>query len=599
MIKPFVGIRKDWQDRLTKKTYLSDWRDAWNYRVLPSTIETFLNNLLPAIAFSQDLFNRTNHNYGLNEILLSQGISGLLFGILGYPLSIVGVSAPSCIICYTIFGIFMDNNSIGEINVPKEKFNDGFNFFGFMFWVYLWTGIITIFTSIMNVVCFFQFVTNFPCDIFGCFINVVYIVKGCELLGLSFKDNATIEDVATGFANITIALCMTIFGVLTKRINETRLFTHDIRIFIRDYSTILSVIFWSGVTHFGNAFKYVNFEKLDISKSFQPSYVGRTSWLAVDNHLPAKYVFLAIPFGIILWILLFFDHNISSLMAQKTEYKLNKKSMYHWDFCLLSVHTILCGVLGLPAGHCLIPQSFLHTETLLLFKDKNKEEQDEEKGKEDENENEEQSIPLDDNLSDIDQNSNTLNLVHRRMEHIENKHFATSVENLGDKDDNNNKVQSKNMYISGVVEQRLTNSLQGLMMIICMCRPFLVCLNQIPQCILSALFFILGINGLLGNTNIQRLIYLVSDVKEGPLKQVSVKKLICFLIITYIFAAGEILVSQLENVSIGFPLVLLLSILVTFGFPKFFNKEELNILDSNVVTKESIKNLLSENLQTL
>ncbi|OBA26410.1 hypothetical protein HANVADRAFT_40394 [Hanseniaspora valbyensis NRRL Y-1626] len=521
MIKPFVGIRRDWKDRLTKKTYLSDWRDAWNYRVLPSTIETFLNNLLPAIAFSQDLFNRTNHNYGLNEILLSQGISGLLFGILGYPLSIVGVSAPSCIICYTIFGIFMDTNSKREINVPKEKFNDGFNFFGFMFWVYLWTGIITIFTSIMNVVCFFQFVTNFPCDIFGCFINVVYIVKGCELLGLSFKGNATIEDVAAGFANITIALCMTIFGVLTKRINETRLFTHDIRIFIRDYSTILSVIFWSGVTHFGNAFKYVKFEKLDISKSFQPSYVGRTSWLAVDNHLPAKYVFLAIPFGIILWILLFFDHNISSLMAQKTEYKLSKKSMYHWDFCLLSVHTILCGVLGLPAGHCLIPQS--------------------------------------------------------------------------DKDDNNNnKVPSKNMYISGVVEQRLTNSLQGLMMIICMCRPFLVCLNQIPQCILSALFFILGINGLLGNTNIQRLIYLVSDVKEGPLKQVSVKKLICFLIITYIFAAGEILVSQLENVSIGFPLVLLLSILVTFGFPNFFNKEELNILDSNVVTKESIKNLLSE-----
>lgn len=578
MLEPLIGIRKDWQDRLTKQAYLSDWKDALNYRVFPATIETFLNNLLPAIAFSQDLFNKTNHNYGINEILLSQGISGLLFGIFGYPLSIVGVSAPSCIICYTIFGIFM--KAQGSINVPKEKFDDGFAFLGFMFWVYLWCGIITILSSIMNVVCFFQMVTLFPCNIFGFFINVVYIIKGCELLGLSFKGNANIQDVAAGFANISIALCMTIFGILAKRVDSTKMFTHNIRIFIRDYSTIISVIFWSGVIHFGNAFKYVNFEKLEISKSFKPTYVGRSSWLAFDRQLPVKYVFLALPFGIILWILLFFDHNISSLMAQKTEYKLKKKSMFHWDFCILSIHTIVCGVLGLPAGHCLIPQSFLHTETLLLFQDMKKKK--------------ELIIPLDELLLEENQKGAMLNLV-RRCTKTPDTDFSKSIINCNIDD----YAEEKPMYITGVVEQRLTNSLQGLLMIVCMCRPFLVCLNQIPQCILSALFFTLGINGLMENVNIQRLLYLLSDVKEGALKSISTKKLVYFLILSYVFASGEVVISQLDKAAIGFPLVLLLSIIVTFGFSKFFSKQELQVLDSAVVAKESIKNLLTENLESL
>ncbi|CAI8498909.1 unnamed protein product [Hanseniaspora opuntiae] len=535
MLKIGAGIYKDWRDRLTPQSYKADWTDALSYRVIPSTIEIFLNNLLPAIAFSQDLSNRTSYQYGINEILMSQGISGLLFGLAGYPLSIVGVSAPSCILCYTIYDIFVDKHT----NTPKAKYNDGFEFFPFMFWVYFWTALCTCLSSVFNLLSFFQYVTVFPCDIFGLFINVVYVVKGCQLLGESFHKNDSINDVADGFGNITIALCMTFFGLLAKNITSTRLFNHKIRIVIKDYCIFLSVIFWSGVIHFGNAFKFVHFERLNISKSFKPTSDDRkSSWLAVKHDISAKYVFLALPFGIIVWILLFFDHNISSLMAQKREYKLKKKSMYNWDFCLLSVHTFLCGLLGLPAGHCLIPQSFIHTETLIVYKDAKKEKKTD--------------VPDD----------------------------------------------SENIYISGVVEQRFTNFMQGLLMIICMCRPFLVCLNQIPQCVLSGLFFILGIGGIQGNAIIGRMTFLVSDYKTGPLKDVKMKKLFAFTMISVAFAVVEVLISQLNYISIAFPLILIISIIVTFFFKYGFTKEELEILDTKVVSRESIKNLLPENLHS-
>jgi len=535
MLKIGAGIYKDWKDRLTFKSYKSDWTDALSYRVLPSTIEIFFNNLLPAIAFSQDLSNRTSYQYGINEILLSQGISGLLFGLAGYPLSIVGVSAPSCILCYTIYNIFVDK----QTNIPKTKYDDGFEFFPFMFWVYLWSAIFTFLSSIFNFLSFFQYVTVFPCDIFGLFINVVYVVKGCQLLGESFHKNDTLDHVADGFGNITIALCMTFFGLLAKNITSTRLFNHKIRIIIKDYCIVISVIFWSGVIHFGNAFKFVHFEKLNISKSFEPTSKARnSSWLAVNHSISAKYVFLALPFGIIVWILLFFDHNISSLMAQSHEYKLKKKSMYNWDFCLLSVHTFLCGILGLPAGHCLIPQSFIHTETLIIYKDAKKEK----------------------------------------------------------KTDEVNADDSANIYISGVVEQRFTNSMQGLLMIVCMCRPFLVCLNQIPQCVLSGLFFILGIGGIQGNAIIARILFLLSDYKTGSLEQVKASKLFLFAMISVFLAVIEVLISQLDYVSIAFPIILIISIFVTFFLKYIFTNEELEILDNKVVSRESIKNLLPENL---
>jgi len=138
--------------------------------------------------------------------------------------------------------------------------------------------------------------------------------------------------------------------------------------------------------------------------------------------------------------------------------------------------------------------------------------------------------------------------------------------------------------------------MQGLLMIVCMCRPFLVCLNQIPQCVLSGLFFILGIGGIQGNAIIARILFLLSDYKTGSLEQVKASKLFLFAMISVFFAVIEVLISQLDYVSIAFPIILIISIFVIFFLKYIFTNEELEILDNKVVSRESIKNLLPENL---
>lgn len=91
--------------------YFSDWKDAWNYRVVPATALIFFakyvhfycfrvdslilhleNSVLPGIAFSLDLIE-TTEQYGVAEVLMSSFMAAFIFSILGaQPLTIAGVT---------------------------------------------------------------------------------------------------------------------------------------------------------------------------------------------------------------------------------------------------------------------------------------------------------------------------------------------------------------------------------------------------------------------------------------------------------------------------------------------------------------------------
>lgn len=510
------GIYMDLQDRLPY--YGSDWLDSWDYRVIPSLIETYFNNLLPAIAFAQDMFDRTDNSYGVNEILLASALGGIVFGAFaGQPLCIVGVTGPISIFHYTVYEIIKPLNT---------------NYFGFMFWIDLWALIFHLIMAFTNTVALLQYVTTFPCDIFGLFINIVYIQKGIQILIRQFHKVSTEnnENLVSGFASIVVAIVMTIFGFIFKQFYRLPFLPHKWRKFISDYSTALSVLFWSGFVHFGGYLNDVKFEYLPITKSYFPTTnVGRdpTTWLAYER-IPTKDIFIALPFGIILTILFYFDHSVSSLMAQRSEYKLTKPSSFHWDFALLGVTTVVSGVLGIPPPNGLIPQAPLHTESLLVL-------------------------------------------------------------------DRNNKVIR-------CVEQRFTNTVQGLLMLGTMTRPLLICLGQIPQAVLSGLFFIMGIQGLVDNQIINRIAWFFIDpvIKAhedppNPLSKVRPRSFFIFIAFGLAGFVGEFAITN-TIAAIGFPLILLLTVVVCFIFPKIFTQEELEILDPPVAQSFTIKNLLWENL---
>ena len=68
--------------------------------------------------------------------------------------------------------------------------------------------------------------------------------------------------------------------------------------------------------------------------------------------------------ALIILVLFVFDHNVSSIMAQSKEFKLQKGSAYHLDFFVLGICIVVTGVLGIPPCNGLIPQAPLHTKSL-------------------------------------------------------------------------------------------------------------------------------------------------------------------------------------------------------------------------------------------
>lgn len=75
----------------------------------------------------------------------------------------------------------------------------------------------------------------------------------------------------------------------------------------------------------------------------------------------------AVP-GFIITALFYFDHNVSSQLAQQKEFDLKKPAAYSYDFFLLGIMTLMCGLLGIPPVNGVLPQAPMHTKSLATLK---------------------------------------------------------------------------------------------------------------------------------------------------------------------------------------------------------------------------------------
>jgi len=238
---------------------------------------------------------------------------------------------------------------------------------------------------------------------------------------------------------------MLVTAFLFKFLSRSTLFHRHVRRFCADYGMPLALVASSATAYWGR-FRTANPLTLPVGAAFQPAH-GR-SWLVHFWELDGKWVALALPFGFILWVLFFFDHNVSvrhtflyhlcsfshlmstngtvglrvqSLISQGSQFPLRKPAGFHYDFALLGVTTFLAGLLGVPAPNGLIPQAPIHTSSLLVHG----------------------IVPKDDVLHDDDGRFHEVPIA--------------------------------------VVEQRVSNLAQGSLCLVLLTGPFLHVLNLVPQ----------------------------------------------------------------------------------------------------------------------
>ncbi|KAF5381224.1 hypothetical protein D9757_007845 [Collybiopsis confluens] len=484
--------------------YGRDWTDAWNYRVVPATALIFFANVLPGIAFSLDLIE-TTQQYGVVEVLLASFMAAFIFSVFGaQPLTIAGVTGPITVFNKTIFRIIQ-----GQPDAPI--------YLHFVGWVYLWAAIIHWVTAILNWCNFLKYVTLFSCDTFGFYVSWVYLQYGIQVLTRQLDSSA-------------------LPGALS--LSQKTLFHRHVRQFLADYGMPISLVASSAMAYWGR-FNATDPQTLPISGAFQPAN-GR-AWLVPFWQLEGKWVGIALPFGIILWILFFFDHNVSSLMAQGSEFPLRKPPGFHYDFFLLGITTFLAGLLGVPAPNGLIPQAPIHTTSLLIMGRPPK--------------------------KDDEENQN-----HPSSDINEKKKMSSEWT-----------PEPLHQPIA-VVEQRVSNLAQGSLCLVLLSGPFLHVLNLIPRGVLAGLFWFMGADALNGNGITQKIFYFFRDRKltpnEEPLRRVRKSRIILFIAIQLVAFGATFAITQ-TIAAIGFPIIIMALIPIRIWLiPRLpFTVEELAILD--------------------
>lgn len=175
----------------------------------------------------------------------------------------------------------------------------GTNYLAFMCWIGLWSLVFHWILAVTNSCNWLRYVTRFPCDIFGFYVAFIYLQKGIQVLE-RFGDGSPF------YLSIMVALLVFMVAYACGELGGSPLFRHPVRVFLKDYGTPLTVIFFTGFVHFGRM-KNVELEKLPTSAAFFPT--ADRDWLVHFWDISIGDVFIAIPFAILLTILFYFDHN--------------------------------------------------------------------------------------------------------------------------------------------------------------------------------------------------------------------------------------------------------------------------------------------------
>lgn len=507
---------------------------------------------MPAIAYVLDMNHRTHGTYGVNEVVLASALAAILFPVFGcQPLTFVGVTGLINLCNYTMYNITVHHWGFDNIHYLR-----------FQAWMLIWAAGFEFLVAIFNICDFTRFITDMTSQTFGFYVGVVYIQKGIELLVNEFGPEP--RDNATGWLSVTIAILFTISVYLVSAIGRTSYLPFRIRTLVASYAFTAGCIFWTGFSHFPNwSLRKIPLERVPITPSWFPTM--DRGWFVDFWHLDVKWVFVAAPFGFLVMLLFYFDHNVSSVMAQARQFPVRTPAGFHFDFALLAVTTLVSGFLGLPAPNGLVPQAPEHTDSLSVYEQVDVAHQPS------------HSASPQDTLHRLSKEESS-NLDLNQIREAKAEHDAVGSLPAGPH------YAPQEIRNVRVVEQRVSHLAIGALTLATMTRPFLVCLGLMPRAVFAGVFILVGWGSIEQNHLVQRALALVQDRSMAdpnePLLRVRRRKIFLFTAIQWLFFGMAIGISQ-TLAGLGFPVLITLLIPVRYYIlPLFFDPRELAVLDS-------------------
>uniref|UniRef100_A0A8D2JG60 Anion exchange protein n=1 Tax=Varanus komodoensis TaxID=61221 RepID=A0A8D2JG60_VARKO len=373
--RPFGGLIRDVRRRYPQ--YLSDFRDALDPQCLAAVIFIYFAALSPAITFGGLLGEKTQGLIGVSELIISTSVQGILFCLLGaQPLLVIGFSGPLLVFEEAFFS-FCSSQGL-EYLVGRVWIG---------FWLILIVLVIVAFEGSFLV----RFVSRFTQEIFAFLISLIFIYETFYKLikvragprasrgadagrGWSgAKPPAQAPPKVTGQPNTALLSLVLMAGTFfiaffLRKFKNSRFFPGRVRRVIGDFGVPIAILLMVLVDY---SIQDTYTQKLSVPHGFSvtdpqkrgwvinPLGVGQSFpvWMMVASGLPALLVF----------ILIFMETQITTLIISKKERKLRKGSGFHLDLLLVVAMGGFCALFGLPWLAAATVRSVTHANALTVM----------------------------------------------------------------------------------------------------------------------------------------------------------------------------------------------------------------------------------------
>ncbi|XP_073687032.1 anion exchange protein 2-like isoform X2 [Garra rufa] len=387
----FGGLIRDVQRRYPK--YISDFKDALNPQCMAAVIFIYFAALSPTITFGGLLGEKTEGLLGVSELIVATCIQGVLFCLLGaQPLLVVGFSGPILVFEEAFFSFCKGNNM--EYLTGRV-------------WIGFWLIIIVVVMVAFEGSFMVRFVSRFTQEIFSILISLIFIYETFSKLAKIFQEhplkrcsavvvdvnnstyNSSMEDVTlnpfasnssepelvkvVGEPNTALLSLVLMSGTFfiayyLRKFKNSAFFPGRLRRVIGDFGVPIAILIMVLVDY---SIQDTYSQKLSVPLGFSVTSPDKRGWiinpLGSDGQFPIWMMFASILPALLVFILIFMETQITTLIVSKKERMLVKGSGFHLDLLLIVTLGGTSALFGLPWMAAATVRSVTHANALTVM----------------------------------------------------------------------------------------------------------------------------------------------------------------------------------------------------------------------------------------
>ncbi|KAK5861462.1 hypothetical protein PBY51_022857 [Eleginops maclovinus] len=367
---PFGGLIHDIRRRYPH--YVSDLKDSVDMQCIAAVIFIYFAALSPTITFGGLLGEKTEGLMGVTELIVSTATLGVIFSLLaGQPLLIIGFSGPLLVFEEAYYKFCQAHN---------------FEYLTGRVWIGFWLIFIVLVIVAAEGSFLVRFISPFTQEIFAFLISLIFIYETFSKLFKVFREHPLMatyssdpnsaEEIDGGLHNqpntalLSFVLMIGTFFVafFLRKFRNSRFLGGKARRIIGDFGIPISILV-SVLVDYSITDTYT--QKLNVPSGFSVTSPDKRGWLISPfgdkQPFPAWMMGASIVPAILVFILIFMETQITSLIVSKKERRLVKGSGFHLDLLLIVTLGAICPLFGLPWLTAATVRSVTHVNALTVM----------------------------------------------------------------------------------------------------------------------------------------------------------------------------------------------------------------------------------------